>query len=67
MTQPPHQFGGRLPVGVFDPQALDQELALNEKGLKSVVMVALGYRSAEDFNAKLPKSRLATETVITAL
>ena len=51
----------------FDPQALDQELALNEKGLKSVVMVALGYRSAEDFNAKLPKSRLAAETVITAL
>lgn len=55
------------PIEGFDPQVLDQELALNEKGLKSVVMVALGYRSAEDFNAKLPKSRLATETVITAL
>ncbi len=55
------------PIEGFDPQALDQELALNEKGLKSVVMVALGYRSAEDFNAKLPKSRLAAETIITAL
>jgi nitroreductase/dihydropteridine reductase len=55
------------PIEGFDPQALDQELALNEKGLKSVVMVALGYRSAEDFNAKLPKSRLGAETVITAL
>ena len=48
------------PIEGFDPQALDQELALNEKGLKSVVMVALGYRNAEDFNAKLPKSRLGT-------
>jgi len=55
------------PIEGFDPQALDQKLALNEKGLKSVVMVALGYRSAEDFNAKLPKSRLGTEHVITAL
>lgn len=55
------------PIEGFDPQALDQELALNEKGLTSVVMVALGYRSTEDFNAKLPKSRLAAETVLTTI
>lgn len=55
------------PIEGFDPKLLDQELALNEKGLKSVVLVALGYRSTEDFNAKLPKSRLAAEQVLTAL
>lgn len=32
----------------FDPQALDVEVALKEKCQKSVVIVALGYRSAED-------------------
>lgn len=55
------------PIEGFDPKLLDEELGLAEKGLKSVVLVALGYRSAEDFNAKLPKSRLAAESVITAL
>ena len=55
------------PIEGFDPKLLDEELVLNEKGLKSVVLVALGYRSAEDFNAKLPKSRLAAEQVLTAL
>jgi nitroreductase / dihydropteridine reductase len=55
------------PIEGFDPKLLDEELGLAEQGLKSVVLVALGYRSAEDFNAKLPKSRLATERVITAL
>ena len=55
------------PIEGFDPTTLDKELGLAEKGLKSVVLVALGYRSAEDFNAKLPKSRLAAEHVITAL
>lgn len=55
------------PIEGFDPRALDEELGLAEKGLKSVVMVALGYRSAEDFNAQLPKSRLAAESVISAL
>lgn len=55
------------PIEGFDPAALDEELGLAAKGLKSVVLVALGYRSAEDFNAKLPKSRLPLETVISVL
>jgi nitroreductase/dihydropteridine reductase len=32
-----------------------------------VVLCALGYRSDADFNAKLPKSRLPVETVLTEL
>jgi len=31
------------------------------------VLVGLGYSGADDFNAKLPKSRLAAETVFTDL
>lgn len=55
------------PIEGFDPKTLDRELGLAEKGLQSVVLVALGYRSPEDFNAKLPKSRLPAEAVISAL
>ena len=55
------------PIEGFDPKLLDEELGLAEKGLKSVVLVALGYRSAEDFNAKLPKSRLPTEAIVSTL
>lgn len=55
------------PIEGFDPALLDEELGLPEKGLRSIVLVALGYRSAADFNAGLPKSRLPAEAVITEL
>lgn len=55
------------PIEGFDPVLLDEALGLDSKGLKSVVVVALGYRSGEDFNAKLPKSRLPLDSVITEL
>jgi len=55
------------PIEGFDPLRLDEELGLAEKGLKSVVLVALGYRSPEDFNARLPKSRLPAETVMSEI
>ena len=53
------------PMEGFDQAALDKALDLTEQGLSSTVVVALGYRSEDDFNAKLPKSRLATAQVIT--
>ena len=55
------------PMEGFDYKKLDAELGLREKGFTSLVLVALGYRSETDFNAKLPKSRLPTETVLTYL
>jgi nitroreductase/dihydropteridine reductase len=55
------------PMEGFDAALLDAELGLTEQGLSSVVLVALGYRGADDFNAKLPKSRLADEVVFTRL
>ncbi len=35
------------PMEGFDPDALDAALGLNEKGLHSTVVMALGYRNAE--------------------
>lgn len=55
------------PIEGFDSDALDAELGLTEQGLKSVVLVALGHKSATDFNAALPKSRLPAEVVISEL
>lgn len=55
------------PIEGFDPRILDEELNLRTRGLTSVVLAALGYRSEEDFNAKLPKSRFPEETVISTL
>lgn len=55
------------PMEGFDHAALDAALGLKEKGLRSVVMVALGYSGEGDFNARLPKSRLPEETIFTTL
>ena len=55
------------PMEGFDQARLDEVLGLKERGLTSVVLVALGYRSDADFNAKLPKSRLPAEHLFTVL
>ena len=55
------------PMEGFDAQVLDEELGLRERGLTSVVLVALGYRGEGDFNARLPKSRLPAAEVFTEL
>lgn len=53
------------PIEGFDNALLDEALGLREKGLTSTVVVALGYRSDADVNAKLPKSRFPLAQVIT--
>ncbi|UIF91353.1 oxygen-insensitive NAD(P)H-dependent nitroreductase NfsB [Cupriavidus sp. UYPR2.512] len=55
------------PMEGIDTGPLDLELGLRERGLTSVALVSLGYRSAQDFNAALPKSRLSREEVFTFL
>ena len=55
------------PIEGFDRAILDDSLGLQARGLRSVVMTALGYRSEEDFNATLPKSRLASDELFTHL
>ena len=46
-----------VPMEGFDAEVLDEEFELKEKGYRSSVILPLGLRSAQDFNAKLPKSR----------
>jgi len=42
----------------FDAPELDEFLNLRSKGLRSSMLMALGYRDEEnDWNAKLPKVR----------
>ncbi|MEG1696819.1 MAG: oxygen-insensitive NAD(P)H nitroreductase [Acinetobacter sp.] len=55
------------PMEGFDRDTLNKEFKLTEKGLKASVIVALGYRSDSDFNAKLPKSRLPDQVIFTRL
>lgn len=53
------------PMEGFDPQALDSLLNLREKGLRSVVLLPLGYRKAdEDWLINLKKVRRAKENFI---
>lgn len=55
------------PIEGFDTARLDTELGLPPRGLHSLVVVALGYRSSDDFNATLPKSRFPAERIFTRI
>jgi nitroreductase len=53
------------PMEGFDPQALDTLLNLKEQGLRSVAMLPLGYRKAdEDWLLSLKKVRRAKESFV---
>jgi len=51
------------PMEGLDTGALDYELGLNESGYSVLLVVALGYRSPDDFNAALPKARLPETSI----
>jgi nitroreductase/dihydropteridine reductase len=52
------------PMEGIDTAAIDAALGLEAQGLRCVVLTSLGYSSAEDFNVRLPKSRLPATAVI---
>lgn len=56
---------GATPMEGFDAAVLDRELGLREKGFTATVIVSLGYGGEDDFNAKLPKSRLEDGVIFT--
>lgn len=56
-----------VPIEGVDIDILNQEFGLLAKGLHAVAVIALGYQHEDDFNAKLPKSRLPEVEVITML
>ena len=54
------------PMEGFDPVALDEILGLKEKGLRSCVLLPLGYRAAEkDWLVNLVKVRKSREDLVT--
>jgi nitroreductase len=56
------------PMEGFDPDALDEILGLRAKGLRSVVILPLGYRKAdEDWLMNLKKVRRAKDSFITQI
>lgn len=52
------------PIEGIDTKAFDIEFDMREKNLTCVAFIALGYRASDDFNAKLPKSRLPQSEII---
>ncbi|MCE9677689.1 oxygen-insensitive NAD(P)H nitroreductase [Shewanella sp. AS1] len=55
------------PIEGFNATKLNQVLNLPAQGFSASVIVALGQRSEEDFNAKLPKSRLPISEIFTEI
>jgi nitroreductase len=54
------------PIEGFDPDACDKILNLREKGLRSCVILALGYRDSEkDWLVNLTKVRKSKEDLVT--
>ncbi|WP_372773787.1 nitroreductase family protein [Mangrovibacterium sp.] len=56
------------PMEGFDPDALDEILNLREKGLRSCVMLPLGYRDTEkDWLVNLTKVRKSKDELVTLI
>jgi len=56
------------PLEGFDPASLDKILGLREKGLRSCVMLPVGYRDAEnDWLVNLTKVRKSREDLVTEI
>lgn len=56
------------PLEGFDADELDKILELREKGLRSAVMLPVGYRdSSNDWLVELPKVRKSTEDLVTVI
>ena len=54
------------PIEGFDPAEVDKILGLREKGLRSCVLLPIGYRDAKnDWLVNLPKVRKSTEDLVT--
>ena len=59
------KFGEKINIWLAEAKALDEEFGLRSKGYTAIAVISLGYRSENDFNATLPKSRLSEEIIIT--
>ncbi|WP_372793815.1 nitroreductase family protein [Lutibacter sp.] len=56
------------PIEGFDPAAVDKILGLREKGLRSCVLLPVGYRDTDsDWLVNLKKVRKSTEDLVTVI
>ena len=56
------------PIEGFEPDAVDNILGLREKGLRSCVLLPIGYRDTEnDWLVNLKKVRKSTENLVTVV
>ncbi len=56
------------PIEGFEPEAVDAILGLKEKGLRSCVLLPIGYRDTEnDWLVNLKKVRKSTEKLVTVI
>ena len=56
------------PMEGFDPDAVDKILGLRELGLRSVVLLPMGYRDAAgDWLVQMPKVRKPLDTLVTTI
>lgn len=56
------------PMEGFDPESVDKILGLTERGLRSVVLMPLGYRDpSADWLLPMKKVRKSTETIVTQI
>ena len=61
-------FVDSTPIEGFDPAAVDKILGLREKGLRSCVLLPVGYRNADsDWLVNLKKVRKSTEDLVTVI
>ena len=68
MTAAAFQGVDSTPIEGFDPKAVDEILSLKEKGLRSCVLLTLGYRDAEkDWLVNLKKVRKSKEDLVTEI
>ncbi len=56
-----------IPMEGIDIKTMDEEFKLREIGYSAVAAVSLGFRTASDFNASLPKSRLSEADIFSIL
>ncbi|WP_319546064.1 nitroreductase family protein [Ruegeria conchae] len=56
------------PMEGFDPDTVDEILGLRERGLRSVVLMPLGYREeASDWLLPMPKVRKSRDAIVTEI
>ena len=68
MTQAAYEGVDSTPMEGFDPAAVDEILGLREKGLRSCVLLPIGYKDTEsDWLASLKKVRKPMDKLVTVV